>query len=80
MMPSLLISGSGIVAACLVTLIASTAVGYLYHSSNFPTEVAGCSSFAFQDGNGLIPCPSALQKAYYDLVKNSSPQENEYIW
>ena len=72
--------GFGIVTACLVTLIASTAIGYANPSTNFPTEVLGCVSFAFQDSNGFIPCPPAAQKAYYDLVMGSSPPANEYIW
>jgi hypothetical protein len=72
--------GFGIVTACLVTLIASSAIGYTNPSTNFPTEVLGCASFSFQDSNGFIPCPPGAQKAYYDLVMGSSPDANEYIW
>ena len=72
--------GSGIVLACLITLIASASIGYLYPSAYFPTEVMGCSSFAYLNINNDLPCPSSLQKAYADQVISSSPIENNFIW
>ena len=75
-----LLLGSGILSACLITLIAASSIGYIYPSTDFPTEVSGCSSFAYLTLNNDLPCPSSLQAVYANEVLGSAPIENNFIW